>query len=346
MKKWIILIVISIISILISLEIIIDFSSYIGVIGLALSIGTIILSFYWRYEDNQRENWDIDERRLHTLNIIETIEDSEKNLESKIDKNEIMESKVNQLMEKISQELHNEHINKEFLLRRLDRPIFCLLVHKTEEDNIKDHKLKSIRDSILPKLGFRGLKLSRGIYILPPSKMPPLRNKEELDQWINKKILKRIPRNHRYIFSFIALIDLRYVISIKEDKLTKKNYETLLEVINPEELITISQGLKYLQTKKNISFKDLINLPSLSFLSDNTSLDLKNRELLKQNNDIIIEDIERDLKKEIFTENIVRMDEEFLQNKIKKYLEINMEDIKIIKFNARFWMEILKNKKV
>jgi len=343
MKYSTLLILLGLISVLFSLILFFYFNPYLNFIFLFLSIITIILGFIWKREADLTTNLNLSENRIQHNQIFEKIEESEIKVSNKIEKirkSEVTETKLTQLMGRVSIELQKEKFSKELLLRKIDAPIYCLLFHKTEEANLKNAKLKSLRDDILPSLGFRFIHGSRGVYILPPSYLPAFKNKKDIEEWIKKKIIKKIPKNHRYIFSFIVLIDLRFSISIKNDSLTKKRYDTLIEVINPEEILNFSEGLSYLQKKRNMSIRDIINIPNFFFLSDNTSLNAEKREIVKEKNEEIKKAIESELKREIFTEDIPMISSQSLFQAINNYVPVYLEDIEVIKLNAKFWLDL------
>jgi enoyl reductase-like protein len=119
-----------------------------------------------------------------------------------------------------------------------------------------------------------------------------------------------------------------------------------MESLDAEELITFSEGLTYLQKKKNLSIKDIIEVPNLFFLSDNTFLTLEKKKLLREKNEEIIKDLEKRYEKEIFTTDFSEMDSKTLYEIIRRYVNITLEDVEIIKSNAQFWIDFFKNKKI
>lgn len=316
------------------------FNLLIGLFGLI----SVALGFYWQNENEKTAQLNLEENRLQHVQIMDAVKKAGQKINNSSSKNkeEVSNIKLQQLMTKISINLQKEHFSKEDLLQKINKPLYCLLFHKTEEASLNDNKAKTLRDKILPELGFKFIRGSRGIYILPPSLLPDFANREEIERWVKRKILNRIPSNYRYIFSFISLIDLRFTLSIKEDKLTKK-YDTLLETIGAEELIGFSQGLNYLHTKKNLSIKDIIEIPNFFFLIEGTSLDISKKQILKEKNEEIIKIIQKDFKKEIFTKDIPNMDSSYLFDILKKYVILELKDIEQIKSNASFWEDVINN---
>jgi hypothetical protein len=315
--------------------------NYFNLFGGVISLVGFILGIYWEKKNSKSAQLNkIENTKEHkiTRKLVEKVEEK---ITSNA-KEETINSKLIQLMSKISISLQKENFSKDELLRRLNKPIYCLLFHKTEEASLSDKNLKTLRDNILPSLGFIFVRGSRGVYILPPSQLPLFKDRNEITKWVENKIMKKIPFNYRYIFSFVSLIDLRFTISIKKDKLTKK-YDTLIETINAEELLSFSEGLSYLQKKKNLSLKDIIEIPNLFFLSDNTSLDFKKKNILKDKNEEIIDTMKKYFKREIFTKDLIDIDSTYLFNLLKIYVPLNLNDIQIIKTNAKFWGDFLNN---
>jgi hypothetical protein len=345
MKASYVLIVTGLVGTIVTLILSIYSQYYFNLVGTVIGLISFILGIYWERENRKTAQLNLEENRLQHLQIYESIEKLEKRVkvqginEKKVG---LVNSKLRQLMAKVTLNLGKEHFSKDELLRRLARPVYCLLFHKTEEASLSDKKLKTLRDEILPSLGFKFVRGSRGVYILPPSQLPFFQDRSEIEKWIEDKIISKIPSDYRYIFSFVSLIDLRFTISIKRDKLAKK-YDTLMETIDAEELLTFSEGLTYLQSKKNLSLKDIIEIPNLFFLSDKTSLDFDKRNILKDKNEEIIKIIKNEFKKEIFTRDLAEIDSTYLLNLLKKYIQIKDDDVETIKANAKFWEDLLTN---
>jgi len=347
MKKSRLLILTGILGIVITIGLFFYSKDYFNLVGGVIGLIGLVLGIYWEIEGNKTAQLNLEENRVQHVQIIETVEKAEDRIKSQISKegsSELVNSKLRQLMNKITINLQKEHFSKEELLRRLNKPIYCLLFHKTEEASLKDNKLKVLRDKILPALGFKFIRGSRGVYILPPSQLPSFKDRDEIEKWVEKRIIQKVPADYRYIFDFVSLIDLRFTISIKNDKLTKK-YDTLMETINAEELINFSEGLSYLQKKKNLSLKDIIEIPNLFFLLDNTSLDFSKRQIIKDKNEEIISIITGDLKnKDLMTKDLMGLDSQYLLTLLNNYTIIKIDDIKVIKDNVRFWEDLMNNK--
>lgn len=319
------------------------FSRYLNIIGLFLSLVSLIIGIIWEKENRDKALMSLEENRLQHLQIIEKIDNYEGQIKHKskqVGKLASSNTKLKQLMNKVTMEMRKEHLSKESLLRKMDKPIYGILLFKGHEHDLNGSKNKPLRDEILPNLGFNHLKGNRGTYLLPPSRLPAFSNRKELEKWITKNILDRIPKNYRYVIPFIQLIDLRFTFSKKKDKLTKKDYDFLLDSIAAEELLNFSESLNYLQKKKKISLKDIVETPHIHFLLDNTSINQKDKELLNKKNKEIVGQLEDKLGREIFTRDFVNMSNEDLTNILNKYIQIEEKDVKIIKQNAQFWVNL------
>lgn len=349
MKLSYILIIVGGLSSILSLILFNYFKIYLNIFGLFLSLTSLGIGFIWEYQNRKTSQLSLEENRAQHLQIIEKIEKHEGTIRKqnkKTSKLESINTKLKQLANKITIELQKEHLSKDNLLRRIDKPVYALLVHKTEEIDANNKKNKPLRDIILPSLGFKYVKGCRGLYVLTPSFLPSFKDRKELEKWINIKIINQIPKNLRYVTSFISLIDLRYTISIQKDRLTKKYDTTLIDSINAEELINFSEGLNYLQKKKTLSIKDIIEIPNLFFLLDNTMIKLEDKENLKQKNEEIIAKIEEQVEKEIYTKDFPDLDNEFLYSILKNYADVSLKDIETIKSNAKFWIDLFSNKQI
>jgi len=346
MKLSYLLITVGSISTLLSTLFFTYFNLYINVAGLALSLASVVIGVIWKRTDDARALLHLDENRIQHLDIMEKIEKYETNIkkeQKRTKKLELSNTKLKQLMNKVTSELRKEHLSKESILTRIDKPIYALLLYKAVETNDDNRALKPLRDEILPSLGFRYVKGCRGLYVLAPSLLPLFKDRAELDDWVAKNIVAVVPKKLRYVISAISLIDLRYTVAIQKDKLTKKYDKTLLDSINSEELINFSEALSYLQRKKTLSLKDVIEIPSMSFLSDKTSLKTQDREKLKDSNDAIVREIEQVVGTEIQTKDFPSLDHKMLQNILSKYVSLQKDDITIMQSNAQFWVDLFDN---
>lgn len=340
MKLSYTLIIAGMLSFILSLIFFKYFNLYLNFVSLFLSVISIIIGIIWERDNRRLGQLSLDENRLQHAQIVRAIESQNEDRAKKL---EATNSKLRQLMSKVSMELQKEHISKKELLKRIDKPIYALIFNKTEEMSLTRSILKPLRDKILPALGFKHIKGSRGMYILPPSMIPYFKDKNDIENWVKKNIIQEIPTGYRYIFSFISLIDLRYTLSIKNDSLTKK-YDTLIDSIDAGELLTFSEGLTYLQRKKKLSLKDLIEIPNLFFLSDNTSIGFKDKEIMKEKNEEMINAIQNKVNKEVNTREFIDIDSNLIYNLLKSYITISFEDVDVIKSNAKFWLDLFNNK--
>lgn len=332
------------------------YPSSLTALSFLLSLFSVAMGLILAKESAKQTELLQDENREQHLDIINKIEESVKGpqkasyyqkrlakSEKKTSKLEAANLKLRQLMERVSFQLKKEHLSKNSLLKRVDKPIYALLLFKGQEIDMNRTKAKPLRDKILPGLGFKFIKGSRGLYLLPPSRLPSFKDRPDLEHWIKNNIYSSIPKNFRYIIPYITLIDLRFTFSKKEDKLSKK-YDLLLDAISSEELLTFSEGLSYLQRKKKLSLQDLINIPNFLFWSDNTSLSPKEKEKLTESNDKIVELIQKDLNREVFTKDVPDLETERLYEHMSKFVSITKEDVIAIKENAKFWVDLLEKK--
>lgn len=318
------------------------YPNYLIILSFSISIFSIILGFILHKDSEKTNQKNLDENRVQHLQIINTIENYEKIYSEQKKTNlelSTKNSKLRQLMNKVTSELSKENIAKEQLLRRVDKPIYSIVLMKSQEQH-KDNNIKYLRDTLLPQIGFKHLKGSRGIYYLPPSLTPDIINRIDLNKWIKENIYDAIPTETRYIFSFIQLVDLRFCFSKKEDKLTKKEYDLLIDAITPEELINFNEGLELLQKKKSLSIKDIIKIPRITFLLDGLQIDAITIETIKQNEQEIIKNIESKINKKIDLFDLLDVSEDIIINSLNKYKVFSINEIKIIKNNILFWKEL------
>lgn len=347
MRLTYLLILISSISLVITSIVNYYFVDLLNLIAFGIGIVSLIFGIVIEISNRKSNQISLDENRIQHLQIINEISNKDEENKYIIEKNKQLEksnTKLQQLMERVTFQLKEEHLDKNELLRKIDSPLYALLVYKSQEIDTIGTKSKPLREKIMFEAGFKFIKGSRGAYILSPSKVPPFKTRDEIDNWIKQNILEKIPKSMRYVIAYISLIDLRFTFSIKNDNLTKK-YELLFDVISSEELLNISQGLTYLQNKKKLSIKDIINIPNLYFLSDKTSLSYEEKMKLHDNNHIIITNIEKKINKSINTKDIAEMDILILKEGMNDIISLSDDDLNTIKINAQFWVDFLENKK-
>jgi hypothetical protein len=237
-------------------------------------------------------------------------------------------SGMERIVSRINETLKKEHISKEELIMKIDSPQFILMLQKYNEPP------KEIQNRLL-KSGFKTF--GYGIYILPPVRARELGISADLDidKWVDNNVLTGLPNDYKYIINFAAVIDLRHMTAKRKMVVRPKTY---LDILEPEDLVNPDEIASYLKNKKNISLKDIIQIPNFAFLIDEFSIDKEDYNALKMHNDKILTDIKKKIGNgEIKTTDLSTIAETTLNEVLKNYVK-NPEIIsKMIIKNAKFW---------
>jgi len=308
------------------------FYPLVGVVSFISGIISIFISI-WQTVSNKKLKEEYEtiiqiyrEQNKQLLEKYEEVKD-EKTKES------LEKQQLRKILDKINETLKKENISKEDLLEKLDSPLFTIIIQKYNEPQ------KRIQSRLL-SLGFKTF--GQGIYILPPVKADFIKKGFDLKKWIHKHILKGLPKDYKYIIKFAAIVDMRKMIC---DKQLVTKAQTYLDVLSIDDLMSPQQIINYLKTKRNISLKDIIELPNIAFLVEEYLTSRKDYEMLKRNNDKILSEIKREIKvDEIKTTDLGSIDEEKLSEILKKYVSEPEKIAKRIKMNSIFWRDVFSNK--
>ncbi|MHB1830734.1 MAG: hypothetical protein ACYCO0_05065 [Candidatus Micrarchaeaceae archaeon] len=309
------------------------------IIGAILFI-LAILSIIWQFKDNNKKDSDnvLELARLYEQDKTKMREEysakekqilSEKSeTEAELDKARMQTTGLEKIVSKINETLKKEHISKEELINKIDSPQYMLMIQKYNEPP------KEIQNRLL-EYGFKTF--GYGIYLLPPVKSRDLGVKADFDikKWMEQTILKGLPKNYKYIINFAAIVDIRHMTS-KRNIVEKAR--TYLDILEPEDLVRPEEIALYLKNKKNISIKDVIQIPNLIFLVDNFGIDMEDYNALNEHNDEILIAIKKKIKaKDIKTTDLATINEDTIESVLSKYTKKPKEITKMIIRNAKFW---------
>jgi hypothetical protein len=315
------------------------------IIGVILFV-IAILSFIWQFKDSGKKDDVLELAQLYEkekAKIREEFNTKEKQIlseksrtEAELDKARMQTTGLEKIVSKINETLKKEHISKDELINKIDSPQYVLMIQKYNEPP------KEIQDKLL-EYGFKTF--GYGIYLLPPVKARELGVKADfdIDKWIDQKLLKELPKTYKYIINFAAIVDLRHMTS-KRNIVEKAR--TYMDVLEPEDLVSPEEIALYLKNKKNISIKDVIQIPNLIFLVDDFAIDLEDYNVLKEHNDEILIDIKKKINaKDIKTTDLATINEDTVEEVLSKYTKKPKEITKMIVRNAKFWNRNLNSMK-
>ncbi|MGC8580442.1 MAG: hypothetical protein ACP5MB_10360 [bacterium] len=290
-----------------------------------------ILSFIWEVRSSTSGGGGED---IHKLAELYEQEDARRQAESKTNEKQrkLVEREnlaLKKIVYKIDETLKSEKISKEDLIAKIKGGRYTILLQKHNEG-----PEKYIRGRLY-SLGFRHI--NSGIYILPPVKARELDISESFDisDWLKRVLLKGLPNDYKCMINFVSIIDLKNTAA--HNNLVKRS-KTYLDVLAPEDLIEPEGLIAYLNDKKNISIKDVIQIPNLVFLLDESSVDKKDYEAVRKHNDEILMAIKKNVgSKEIITTDFATINENIIQDVLKAYVSNPGEISGMIIRNAKFW---------
>ena len=308
------------------------FYPFVGIVSFTIGIISIFVSL-WQTLSNKKI-----EGEFETLFQIYKEQNKEliekyKEVKDEKEKKSIEKKQLEKLLDKINETLQKENISKEDLIEKLDSPLFTILIQKYNEPK------KQIQNRLL-KLGFKTF--GQGIYILPPVKANFIKRGFDLKRWLQRRILKDLPKDYKYIIKFAAVVDMRKMIC---DKQLVIKAQTYLDILSVEDLIQPHQIVTYLKSKRNISLRDVIELANISFLVEEYLVKKKDYKILKKNNDKILSEIKREMNMdEVKTTELGSIDEETLSKILEKYVSEPKKIAERIKENSIFWKNVFNNK--
>ncbi len=168
------------------------------------------------------------------------------------------------LMRRLDWQLKSSGITVEELIRTYPREVKALLVFKSYEKSKRKKESTTFREVFIG-LGFKPIQ--PGVWILPPTKTPAgLDSQEALKVWFRQQMTRRVNRAVDYVFPFIALVDLKNVVSERRGIRKMPTARTLFGVLSAEEVVPHSH-LYGTMKSRGMSVKEIIlsgNLPLLS----------------------------------------------------------------------------------
>jgi len=298
-----------------------------------ITFGFTVLTFVYTQWKNTRNNKSIENLEFQYKNVIDEQNKDITLSQSKIQELEGKRKEIEGVLTDVNNKLNEENINKEELIRDLkDNLEVLILVKHVEGQKGQQPKHLSI---LLKKRGFRSV--AYGLWMLPPSLSPNIKDVEKLNQWLTSKILSKLPQGYRHKIS-IMIVDLNKVLVKGEGETRMKS---IFEKINITDLVKLTKLNEYLKKKKNISLIDIIQIPKLERLINKPSYGFGDHSKIEKDGEKILLEIGKQYGwQDIKTKNLADIDKTILIDLLKKYQIKNFEQISndIIE-NSKFWRQ-------
>lgn len=243
-------------------------------------------------------------------------------------------------LQKINFTLQEKNISKAEILSKFNKKLRIIVVHKSAEDS----KNYLIRDQFYPHIG--AFYIHGGTCIVPPNKIDQSHSDKEILNWFEAELRKFIPDNYKFNFALVSVVDLKSTVTLNQEMHPKSKYRTTyLDGITIDQVLTFRELESFLYSEKNISSKDIIDLPSLTFLADSDSTSLKNIKILEDKNKDIIDSLKNHLRIEkIKTTDIANVKISDLKTVLDQYMKDTQSLAENIFSNAKFWKDYFENK--
>jgi hypothetical protein len=313
------------------------------------SLATLILgamSFYKREEKEkildlffQLQNAFEHEKKKHSKDTERHISEI-KRIKQEINSEKTKRQRLSKMFSNIGVTLTKENISKEEIIKNISRPLKAILFQKYWEDPGKKRFI--LRDEVFPKI--HAYHIKGGLYIIPPAFVPQYTSNDECVKWFRNQLKENIPSDYQYNIPFASTVNLTDIKSFKNlNKEYDRGHFNWLRNVPTEDIAPTEMLVNYLVTKKDISTRDIIEIPNIMFLVDDNQITIKDKLILNKNRNKIIDDIKNYLQiNELKTTELANMGEQELtfilaDNGVNRPLNVS----RMLITNAKLWKVVL-----
>lgn len=318
-----------------------EYLEFISVISMITTIASSVLLFYTKDKENLMKQllWLLKEHEKYKKHSEKKISNIKEKLISEKSKSE----KLSRMVDNIGITLNKENISKQELINNISSPLKAIIFMKYWEDRDKQrgYFMKKVYPSI------HAYPIRAGLNIIPPRYILQEKSNEEIIAWFFEEIEKLLPKNYEYNIPIATVVNLTGIKSFNRLKPKhERGHFNWLSNVPSEDIAPTEKIIDYLAIKKDISTRDIIEIPNLRFLIDENYLTMQDTIMLKKKENTIIKDIKNYLKiEELKTTDFSNMDDKeltliFTDNGIKNPLNLT----KMVKYNAEIWRMLLDRK--
>ena len=248
---------------------------------------------------------------------------------------------LKKFLTKVNETIQRENISKEELIRNITTTLKAIVFFKTSEDTTKKRAL--FYNEVYPDMGIYSIR--SGLSIVPPKRVPQDMPNAKIIDWFKKEIEKRVPKDYEYNIPFVSVINLNNTKSFKRLQKFRKIQFSFLDKIPFSELAPTKEIMNYLQKKKNLSTKDIVEIPNIAFLIEDYLVSKSDIESIKKNNQKIIDELKKQTNSsEIKTTDLSTINKDILKNVLKKYVSDEEKCANRIIENGKFWKSYFENR--
>lgn len=255
------------------------------------------------------------------------------------EKKEKEKDEYQKLLNKVSYTLQVKNISKADILAKFNKRLRIIVLHKNIENSVEH----IIRDEFYPHIG--AVHIHGGTCVIPPNRIDQKKSDQEMLEWFKVELDNFISEDYMYNLSLIAVVDLRSIVTYHngtEFSRYKKTYHDALEI---DEILTLREIETFLYTEKNISSREIIDIPSLVFLTDKSEVPLTVYNNIEKHNREIVKSLEQNLGLEnIKTTDLATVNNNDLKTAIEEHLDDSSGAEQSITDNAKFWSDYFARK--
>jgi len=296
----------------------------------------ILKLLYNLYDEYQKEKIkNVENKETHRKEI--------KQIKQVVHSEKVKHQYLKRMVDNIGVTLVKENISKEDILKNITNPLKAIIFLKYWED--LDKKRYIIRDKIYPKI--HAYHIKGGLRIIPPAYVPQDKSNPELIKWFKKQINDNVPLNYEYNIPLVCPVNLTDINAFKNlNKRFERGHFDWLENVPAKDIAPTDMLINYLETKKNISTRELIDIPNIMFLVDDNQISLEDKSILENKSNKIIDDIKNHLQiQDLKTTDLANIDDKELtiilsDNNVKRPLNVSTMLIN----NAKLWKIVLDRK--
>jgi hypothetical protein len=173
------------------------------------------------------------------------------------------EDMYKRLLRRLDWHVRKSGIGAEELVRTYPGEVQAVLLHKSYE-RFKNGNSDMLRGKFI-EIGLKNVQ--PGVWVLPPNKVPAgLSTQDELRMWVRREFAKPFGKDFDYVFSFVAVVDLKKVIAERKGIRKMPVARTIYNVLEVDEVVPPSHLYASLKAR-GMGVRDIILKGDIPFLT-------------------------------------------------------------------------------
>ncbi|MDV3276905.1 MAG: hypothetical protein LYZ69_00385 [Nitrososphaerales archaeon] len=173
------------------------------------------------------------------------------------------EEMYKRLLRRLDWQVRKSGIGAEELVRTYGGEVQAVLLHKSYE-RFRNKSSDVLRGKFI-ELGLKNVQ--PGVWVLPPNRVPSgLTTQDELRMWVRRELAKPLGKDFDYVFSFVAVVDLKKVIAERKGIRKMPVARTIYNVLEVDEVVPPSHLYATLKSR-SMGVRDIILSGDFPFLA-------------------------------------------------------------------------------